>query len=556
MENNKITLEDLKNNNGEEKLVPSKEEIVVAKATSNAEAYKKRKLEELKQEEKERKEKAEIELQKENEEHMKKVLSGEEPALSTREAFATFQNDMESAVARKKFEKELIDETIEEQRETNEELEQAERVANGEVKLNIDLINDEEDLKDIKDVVDDLDDEYIDSVINDDDDIDLDDDLDDIDNLNDIDDDDDDIDEKSEENKPDIEYLNYTESEYRKALGAAAKEKIRPIEDDKIIDLSQFTIADKQLGVNKVLKMSKRDSSPNESNWGLFNTGISILMEEFKGQELGKLIELISDEDKNLSVYNRNRAIYKLLFDHDNSEGKPESFTQWLKEISVRDNDNLYMSVYRSSFSGANYIPYNCTECGNVFVSDNVPLYQMARFKSDKDDSKAQEILDSVTREPVDLPVVRKQISENYVMDFKDPSLYNIMIETALLDDDFMEQRRDLITYISYIKDIYYINRETMTLEPIELTKYDKNLKKELAIKIKRYSKILKGLTTEQLSDVQSHINDLIELKTVDVEYLIPETVCPRCGKPVKEVVTSAQNLVFTRHQLALLATM
>ena len=60
------------------------------------------------------------------------------------------------------------------------------------------------------------------------------------------------------------------------------------------------------------------------------------------------------------------------------------------------------------------------------------------------------------------------------------------MIETALLDDDFVEKYSNLISYMSYIENVYYINRNTMTLDPIEIDKYDKNLKKQIIMKIQQ----------------------------------------------------------------------
>lgn len=566
----KISLEDLKN--GVEPQEEKKEEvnyqaIVAAEAAANAQAYKERVLKERAEKAKAEEEQAKAEQEKAHKEHMDKVYTGEEAPDTTQEYFDGILHNIERTMERKQYEKDLIDNHFAEIAAQEEEDKEVEEIMDGmnnddiidveveqddtpakvfdnprEVDINTEIPKEDHvPKKSMKEVLADEDDDH------------------DLDAILDYEDDDDedydDLDEEvvDEDEKP--EFLNYTAQEEVEALGKAVKEKIKPIEDDKIIDLSQFKVASKKVSISKVLK-SVGASEPNQTNWGLFNTGLPILMEGFKGQEIATISELIAADEEVMTTYNKNRQLYGMLYQHDKSESKPESFTDWLKQISVRDDDHLFMALYRAAYSGANYINYRCPECGEVFVSDSLPLYKMVKFASTEDEQKANGIMDSVIREPQPLPVMTKQISENYVMNFKDPSLYDIMIEGAVLDNDYIKNHADLVTYISYIDTIFYINRDNMELEPIELTKYDKNLKKQIATKIKRYTKILKELTEDQLNSVSVYINEMATKKDVDLIYIRPEMECPRCKHMIEEEEASARNLVFTRHQLALLATM
>ena len=566
----KISLEDLKN--GVEPQEEKKEEvnyqaIVAAEAAANAQAYKERVLKERAEKAKAEEEQAKAEQEKAHKEHMDKVYTGEEAPDTTQEYFDGILHNIERTMERKQYEKDLIDNNFAEVAAQEEEDKEVEEIMDGmnnddiidveveqddtpakvfdnprEVDINTEIPKEDHvPKKSMKEVLADEDDDH------------------DLDAILDYEDDDDedydDLDEEvvDEDEKP--EFLNYTAQEEVEALGKAVKEKIKPIEDDKIIDLSQFKVASKKVSISKVLK-SVGASEPNQTNWGLFNTGLPILMEGFKGQEIATISELIAADEEVMTTYNKNRQLYGMLYQHDKSESKPESFTDWLKQISVRDDDHLFMALYRAAYSGANYINYRCPECGEVFVSDSLPLYKMVKFASTEDEQKANGIMDSVIREPQPLPVMTKQISENYVMNFKDPSLYDIMIEGAVLDNDYIKNHADLVTYISYIDTIFYINRDNMELEPIELTKYDKNLKKQIATKIKRYTKILKELTEDQLNSVSVYINEMATKKDVDLIYIRPEMECPRCKHMIEEEEASARNLVFTRHQLALLATM
>lgn len=556
-ENKKLSLEDLKNEANrveEEEQQPTKEQVeqqlAAMKAFNNAQAFKQKKMAEFKATEEERKKKQEEEQTIADQEHFQKVVDGEEEADSPQEFFDLLDYDVKAAMERKKAEKQMVEDYYEEKAEEEE----AEELANGfveekeeevdelinrdkvETKINQVVVTNKDELRSLHDTLDDIDDDDFD--IDDEEDVDVE----DIDDLE--EDDKDDLDEDEEE----FPFKSYTDEEYRDILVKEASKKIKPYQDK--IDLSQFKIGSKSVTV----KSATRNTVQREANWGLFNSNILITLCDFKGSELGDMLDLLGDESGKLTPYNRNRSIYKMIYDHDNSEGKPE-FEQWLKDILIIDNDHLFMGIYRACYAGANYIPYRCEACGEVFVSDDIPLYQMVKYKTPEDEKKAQKVLDQAQRGSVEHAVIREQVSDKYVIDFRIPSLYNIMIETALLDDDFVEKYSNLISYMSYIENVYYINRNTMTLDPIEIDKYDKNLKKQIIMKIKRFYKIFKELSESQLSVIENYITELIENPTVDVEYCIPATKCTRCGKDIPEVVVPSQQLLFTRHQLARLVT-
>lgn len=534
------------------------------RAKQNAEAYRQKKMkqnmefvEELKSEQ------AKV-VAAEQEEHMQRVITGDDQPLNDKEyfggIFANFQNTLE----RKKMEKEIIDQAKEEDAEDD-------------VTYSSDIITDGLDT-DGDDFDDDEDDDEVVYKISADDSamgkssekvsdttVEVEDDLkslktpekslkDALDELDDEDDDDEDEDD-GEDVITDVDgnvisrKTYNTQDEMFDALGKAAKDKMKLIDDNKVIDLSQFTVATNAVSLKTAIRVTSVEETPNVSNWALFNTKLPITISEFKGQELAKLT---GGEDQNR--YTRNREIMKLIYSHDTSESKPESFTDWLKQISVRDNDHLYMAIYKACYSGSNYIPYNCEHCGEVFVTENLDISEMVKYGSEEDEKKAKAIINSALREPEPLKVVRKQISERYVIDFKDPSLYNYFIENAVLSDSFVQNNRDLITYMSYIDNIYVIDYAHRTFIPINLVKYDKDIAKEINSKVKRYSKILKELTDAELGSIEAAIQELLD-DTINVSYVLPEQTCPRCGHKIEEQPAQAQDLVFTRHQLGRLAT-
>ena len=599
-ENKKITLDDLKesNINTDSETVESSQLSAADIAKRNAEAYRKKKMQEnIEFKKAYDAEQAQLE-QAIQEEHMRKVATGEDKAYSDKEFFAGLFDNVQNTIERKKVEKEIVDQAREEAEDDDIYVDQ--------IPSDYDWKEDNEDAVDQipsdygwdedgdDDAVDQIPSDYDWKENDDDDDIlsdksqklapepvqnkepevtniqqmDISDDLKGVKNpesslkdalysINDEDDDDDDEDE--EELQPnEVKDINgeilvkkeyKTQDEWFDALGEAAKDKMKLIDDHKVIDLSQFTVASNTVSLKTAIRVTTVEANPNVSNWALFNTGLPITMSEFKGQELAKLT---GGDDQNR--YTRNRELMKLIYNHDMSDSKPKTFIDWLKQISVRDNDHLYMAIYKACYSGSNYIPYSCDHCGEIFVTDNIDISEMVKYGSPEDKAKAEKLVNSALREPEPLKVVREQISDRYVMDFKDPSLYDYFIENSVLNDKFVLNNRDLITYMCYIDNIYVIDYAHKSLIPINLVKYDKDISKEVNSKVKRYSKILKELSDNELSKIESVIHGLLD-DTINVSYVLPEQICPRCGRKIEEQAAQAQDLVFTRHQLGRLVT-
>jgi len=147
------------------------------------------------------------------------------------------------------------------------------------------------------------------------------------------------------------------------------------------------------------------------------------------------------------------------------------------------------------------------------------------------------------------LPVELVQVSDNYVFGFKCPSIYNIVFETSLLDQNFTEKYSNMLSIAAHIENIYYIDSKNKTLQPIEIKNDPKREVRSIKEKIVRMAKIINSLNSDQYNFV-STIVDKIEEDHKYIEYMIPATTCPKCGKDIEETSISAESLLFTRHQL------
>ena len=333
--------------------------------------------------------------------------------------------------------------------------------------------------------------------------------------------------------------------ENMKQFQASVTEKIRPV--TKKLDLGSFTLIKQPISISAT---SLGEDKPAASMcWALPNSDQFIAMREFTGKEIEQLGDT-SGTNRFQTMKNR----YNLIYDHVVSQ-KADTLEAWLKTISYSDNDHLFFTVYGANFAGSNYIPYDCNKCKNTFLSESIDLKDMYKYKDDEAKARFEKLLNSQDAPLKSGLYVSEtvQMSDKIAIGFRDPSIWNIVFETALLDDKFQQKYRDIIAIISYIDKIYYIDAEHQTLQEINYKIDPNNTVKTIKAKIITYAKILAKLSPDQYYIILSYINS-INTRRDDVTYVRPEATCPNCGELIPERETTAEELVFTRAQLATLA--
>ena len=371
---------------------------------------------------------------------------------------------------------------------------------------------------------------------------------------------------KNIENTEDSDDLKYTSDDYKfedlndnsdnteeddkeqlDAIKLTINEKIKPITN--IIDLKSFTISKKHVSVSRTLSDSKSDM--HVADWVLLTAQKPISMSEFGGYEIEKLNPRSSSRNR----YNTYMDIYTIIYSHVVDENKPP-LDVWLKGISFYDIPHLYFTAYRACFEGTNSIPYACSEpkCKNVFMND-YEIEQMVKYKNDSVKTLVEDILSHNTNSenPYDYEAEMVQVSDNYVVVFRKPSIWNIIFENAILEEKFTDKYSDFLAIISYIDGVYYINRTTGELEPIQIDDDIKNPLKTIKSRIVKYSEIFKSLTSDQFQFLQAYIKKIND-RYDGITYILPEATCPKCNTVIKEQEMEPEQLLFTRHQLAAIA--
>lgn len=366
--------------------------------------------------------------------------------------------------------------------------------------------------------------------------------------LDNIDDDDlfdDAADEKNENNNNDAETDTLLEE-----LKNQIKQRVEPIK--KSFDLSKFTISQKAVSAQKVMKLAVQVHQ-NVADWVLPSAGRSISVSGLSGPEILKL----NPENSNRNRQNTFRDMYRVIYDHIVDGNKPD-FEVWLKQTRFVDMQHIYFALYMATFGGSNFLNYTCPKCEKVFIKD-VDFKDMVMYADDETKEKINCMLkqDTTSHSSDSYNVELIQVSNSYVLGIKTPSIWNVIMETASLSEKFLDKYSDLIDMVSYIDSAYLIDEQNGMLIPVN-TKPDPNdMAKTAARRIKAMYDIIATLNSEEFYALRSKINEHDEFATSKISYKIPETICPHCATKVPENRNvTPDNMLFMRHQLAAIANM
>ena len=363
------------------------------------------------------------------------------------------------------------------------------------------------------------------------------------------------FDEENEELEDNIDESKIAEKEQKEQLDklrALVSQKIRPI--TRSFDISTYSVS-KRPAANVI--STPRDRGEKIADWVLMNSQKPIYMKRFTGTEM----ERLSNGGKGRTRLNRALDTWQLIYSHIVDPNKPNTLEEWAKVTSFLDIDHIYMAMYRANFDGSNYIPYNYLDmpscgCREVFLSDNFDIMDMCKFSSKEAKEKFNSIIGTETSMTSGLYSTEiVPVSDEYAFVFREPSIYNIIIESAVLDQEFVEKFGDLVSICAYIDEIYRINHETRELQPVRTNIYPNNMKKTVKSRIINFSRYISQLDSDQYNTIIAYINKINETGN-DLTYQIPEVTCPHCKSVINATASDAQSLVFTRHQLATLATL
>lgn len=348
-----------------------------------------------------------------------------------------------------------------------------------------------------------------------------------------------------EEEEDDIEEEEKQEERLRKIRKVVAA-KINPY--DNAVDLSKFTISKKSINASKVINMApvKEDTA----DWALYSSKQHITMRALNGSEIQKM-DTTSNSRSTLNAY---KEIYRIIYDHIVMDDKP-GFESWLKTTRYSDDDDIFFAAYMATFNRNHSIPFTCPDekCNEVFMED-INFSDLVKYKDDEVKKEVEFIRNHNTNIiPNSYETELVQISDDYVVALRNPSLYHVLFEPRILSQELIEKYRDLIGLLSYIDSIYYIDKENNELIEIDTKPDPRNAAKTAVRRYKEYYKILSTLTSDQQAVLDRAVFKIDEDNN-KVSYILPEVTCPKCGKVIPASETTPITLLFMRHRVAKLA--
>lgn len=327
------------------------------------------------------------------------------------------------------------------------------------------------------------------------------------------------------------------------------------INNAKKLDVTTFSISNKVVSINQVLGNHKTEVQ-RTATWPLTFAGRQFIASALRGPEITMLID---NQSRTIAI---TRAQAQILYDHDANPYKPKSLESWARTIPLGDVDNIYAALYLASLKGANYIPLVCTKpsCQYMFLTDDSDINNFVHFDNDKVKDRFNKIKNDVSptaENSISYPSVINVINDEYAVELKVPSLYNVLYEIGSLSEQTITKYATAISVLQYIEYIYKIDPETKTMNPIGWKSYPGDASKTFRSKLATYSRILKDFDDVDFSILTAQIN--IMGNEMDEErkitYKTSDYKCPKCGSIIEGVEMSPRELVFMRQQLVRMAT-
>lgn len=353
------------------------------------------------------------------------------------------------------------------------------------------------------------------------------------------------IDLEEEENEKEFEELK---EETTKAMNLAPSR----------IDLSQFT-EKPPISASSVIKSMVSGKATDSTDWVLSNSKMPITMRKFTGVELKALAAYSTNRRSRVnSIYER----FQMIYDHDMNPYKPKKLEDWAKTISASDEEDIYFAIYDATFHNANHIPYVCDnpDCQHPFISKHIPTSEMVKI-SDEFKEEFEAIRNQGPSATPNRLHSKKlvPISDHFAIAVKDASLYDVNFIYRLVGPDFYRKYKDTMDVIGYIEDIYYIDVEKKTKQKIACKEgKPSDTVKNIKNRIISYNRIITELSSDQLSLIMNAAVSDDETPKRKVRYVLPQAVCPKCGKVIKETPLDGvddnptmEAQLFTRQPLA-----
>lgn len=263
------------------------------------------------------------------------------------------------------------------------------------------------------------------------------------------------------------------------------------------------------------------------------------------GPELLKM----NPENDQRSRINILQDMYAIIYEHITSP-KPSSYEKWLKTVRFADLDHLFFGLFKATFADSNFMHYECRnpKCKHVYIED-ISFDDMIKYEDDEVKKNIAGMLTIGDYSPVKPKIKLYQATDTIVFGIRNPSIYNVIIETASLSDTFMKKYNELIDMIMYIENVFIIDPVNKQLHEVDLEPDPESMAKTIAHRIRNIYSIMRKLNSTEYYELRKAIADTVP-NNAGMSYRVPASKCKKCGAEIPEIAATGQELLFLRHQL------
>ena len=239
----------------------------------------------------------------------------------------------------------------------------------------------------------------------------------------------------------------------------------------------------------------------------------------------------------NLSRYEYKKNLYKVIYEKivDFSAGKM-TFEEWLKETSVEDLETFYYGVYCATFPDQGTLSIQCPHCHDE-RSVKIPNLNLKKTTNRKEMNKliADVAANATTREKMkEYSLIGKNEAfeledSKIVVELRTPSLYDSLELLRLVPEEIIDKDITSLTNMLYINRILVKRKDGKYIEQTDR------------------QEILRTVDGLSIDDAQS-LEELVSSRVDEhrITYSIKNYKCDNCGKEIKDIPISIEDILFT----------
>lgn len=303
----------------------------------------------------------------------------------------------------------------------------------------------------------------------------------------------------------------------------------------------------KKVDINKLTIVDERDpiTKQRELKNALYGNKSAFMIVAAQSGYVAQIAPLVHKDAinilySNLSRYEYKKNLFKVIYEKivNFSVGKM-TFDEWLKCTSVEDLETFYYGIYCATFPDEGTLSVQCPACGNT---ENYRVSNLNLTKT-TDRKMMKKLIEEVSKNAIDKESMSKYslVNKNeafilddskFVIELKTPTLWDSLELLRLVPEEVIDKNTNSLTNMLYINEIL-VPREAG--EKVQYTEH--NDRQELL-------RIMDNLSIDDAQEIQDAVAERVDEHKIS--YSIKNYKCQNCGKEIKEIPISIEDILFT----------